>query len=174
MDHRCKGKRTAEQVLPKYLLADYPSSEEEPETSVGVWSLRVKPKDDESSSDEEEPLHVESSDEEPSRTEPKEPWRTAAVESSDEEPWRSAEESSEEEPVPEESLNEETVPEEETIPEELPLHVEPKDVEPLSVETLKDALPWARYQGVGEERFTEATQQMGGNPLFQFDFSHQQ
>ena len=177
MDHRCQqkpgSKRPAAQTLPektKYLLVDYPSSEEEPETprGAGVWSLRVEPKDDESSSDEEEPLHVESSDEEPSRTEPKEPWRTAAVESSDEEPWRSAEESSEEEPVPEESLNEETVPEEETIPEELPLHVTEEDS--LSLNSLKKALPWEKYQGMPEERFSTATQQMGGNPLFQFDF----
>ena len=144
-DHRCKGKpgnkRPAEQCLP-----------ENPKRPLVDY--------DESSSDEEEPTratadHESSSDEtEPSRTD-------------------------------ENSLH----------IEEVPLHVadegvlrveseeeegeeEPEDEEPeayrdsaLSLEQIKEALPWAKYQGMPEEQFAEAAQQIGGNPLFHFEFS---
>ena len=57
----------------------------------------------ESSPDEEVHSCVES-DEEPWHTEPKEPWRTVAVESSDEEHWRATTESDEESSEEEDSL----------------------------------------------------------------------
>ena len=43
--------------------------------------------------------------------------------------------------------------------------------EAFNLEALKQTLPWARYSGMGEEEFSTATQQMGGNPLFNFEFS---
>ena len=150
--HRCKGKpgtkRPAAQTLdhhsePKRPLVDYGSSEEE-----------------------EEP--------EPPRTEP---WR-AAEESSDEEPWCAEEPVCEEEPVvvdeepaaaaPPHAETEEPPRVEEGAEEE---EEDGVATEAFGLDALKDTLPWAHYQGVPEEEFAEATQQMGGNPLFQFDFS---
>ena len=66
------------------------------------------------------------------------------------ESWHTAEE--EEEPWEDEEI----VPEEQS--------------EALSLDTLRDALPWAQYQGMPEEQFGGATQRMEGNPLFEFDF----
>ena len=40
--------------------------------------------------------------------------------------------------------------------------------EVLSLDTLKKALPWDQYQGMGEEQFSAATQQMGGKPPVPF------
>ena len=90
-------------------------------------------------------------------------------------PWRAAEESEEEsedeEPQYTESSEESWHTAEEEEPwegEEASPHTE--EPAPLNLDTLKKALPWAQYRGVEEEAFSAATQQMGGNPLFQFEF----
>ena len=57
--------------------------------------------------------------------------------------------------------------------EEVSLEDEPEE-EAFCLEAIKQALPWAEYQGMGEEQFAAATQQTGGNPLgplFHFEFS---
>ena len=177
MDKYCKGtKRPAEQYLPenpKHPLVDYGSSESEPEESPepGPWRATAE------SSSEEETVPVES-EEEPLHTEPKESWRTAAVESSSEED--TCAESSDEEPwdVEEEPTAPPHAETEEPIVEEVPPHIptrteeeEIEEPEELNLNTLKKALPWTTYQGMGVEQFSVATQQMGGNPLFQFEFS---
>ena len=41
----------------------------------------------------------------------------------------------------------------------------------LNLDTLREALPWAEYQGMSTEQFGGATQRMEGNPLFEFQFS---
>ena len=43
--------------------------------------------------------------------------------------------------------------------------------EALSLDTLREALPWAEYQGMPTEQFGGATQRMEGNPLFEFTFT---
>ena len=43
--------------------------------------------------------------------------------------------------------------------------------EPLNLDTLREALPWAEYQGISAEQFGGAMQRMEGNPLFEFQFS---
>ena len=149
--HSCKkgNKRPTEHTLPenpKRPLVDYSSSEEE----------LLHPEPEEQS------------------------WRVPVKESSDEEPWRVEE--------PEESSDEDVEAPEETLHiEEVPLHVathteeeeieEPEEeshnVESLNLNTLKKALPWDKYLGMGEKPFAAATQQTGGNPLgplFDFQF----
>ena len=115
-------------------------------------------------------VDYESSDEE--EPGPSHHWRTTVEpssepeESEDEEPWEP-----EETPANTEELWE---------PEETPANTEEpwehEDAsqhteEPLNLEALKEALPWAQYQGMGSEAFNEARQQIGGNPLFEFQFS---
>ena len=108
------------------------------------------------SSDEEEPSHhwramveppsdTESEDEEPQKTLSE--WYTA-----DEESWE-----------PEETPANTEEPWEH---EDTRQHTE----EPLNLDTLRNALPWAQYQGIGREAFDAARQQIGGNPLFEFQF----
>ena len=43
--------------------------------------------------------------------------------------------------------------------------------EPLNLDTLREALPWAEYQGIPAAQFGGALQRMEGNPLFEFQFS---
>ena len=43
--------------------------------------------------------------------------------------------------------------------------------EQLNLEALKEALPWAQYQGISQEHYASAVEQIGGNPLFEFEFS---
>ena len=127
---------------------------------------------------------------------PPEKVRLVDYESSDEEEtgpsWRAreetpsdteSEEETEEEEQPSHPLDEE--PWEPAITEEV---WEPDDteevwgVEPaeetwqpeqsgLNLDTLREALPWAEYQGMSTEQFGGATQRMEGNPLFEFQFS---
>ena len=47
--------------------------------------------------------------------------------------------------------------------------VEPSE-EPLNLDTLREALPWAEYQGISAAQFGGAMQRMEGNPLFEFNF----
>ena len=42
--------------------------------------------------------------------------------------------------------------------------------EPLNLNSLREVLPWAQYQGMSTEQFGGAIQQMEGNPLFEFQF----
>ena len=43
--------------------------------------------------------------------------------------------------------------------------------EALSLDTLREALPWAEYQGMPAEQFGGAAQRIEGNPLFEFEFT---
>ena len=169
VQHSCKGtKRSAEQTLPekiKYPLVDYESSEEElPDEPfaqagpshplhTGPWRAAAEPPSSEEESEEDSTA---------AQAHPFGPWRAPQQEESedeepterttdDEESWHTAEE---EEPW----AGEETSP-----------HTE--EPTPLNLNTLKKALPWDRYQGMSDEQFSTATQQMGGNPLFDFDFT---
>ena len=172
MDHRCKGKRPAEHTLPestKRALVEYSSSEEEMsqqgvsgKTPAQAWRTTAEPPSSEEDTDtesEEEEMSVAAA------THPFRAWRATVSsdeESSDDELWHNEREEGEE-------SDEQTVP--------LPPHTGANEEElveataPLSLETLKKALPWALYQGMPEEQFSAATQQMGGNPLFEFDFA---
>ena len=142
MTHRCKGKRPAEEELP-----------ERPPEKVRLVDYE--------SSDEEEPgpsHHWRATVEPPSDTE--------SEESEDEEPqktlgeWYTADEESWE---LEETANTEEEPWEQ---EDTSQHTE----EPLNLEALKEALPWAQYQGISQEQYSTAQEQTGGNPLFEFQF----
>ena len=160
----CK-KRPAAEKLPenppeKRPLVDYSSSEEEPmevelatEQPVHPFESWRTTTESDTESEEVQPSHP--SDEEPwdiyeqqpledtpSDTESEEP----SAESSDE--WHTAEESWEDEVTP---------------------HSE--ETSSLNLDSLREALPWAQYQGMSEEQFGGATQRMEGNPLFQFDFT---
>ena len=148
MDRSCKGdKRPAAEEIPENPLL--------PENRPLV----------DYSSSEEECMDVD--------THPFESWR-APHQSSDEEESVESDESwdNEEQTV---YINEEESPPhveypmveedgEETVPEASTRS------EVLSLDTLKKALPWDRYQGMSDEQFSTATQQMGGNPLFNFEF----
>ena len=48
--------------------------------------------------------------------------------------------------------------------------VEPSE-ESLNLNSLREALPWAEYQGISAAQFGGALQRMEGNPLFEFHFS---
>ena len=139
-----------------------------------------------SESEEEQPSHP--SDEEPwdkyeqqpletSDTESQGPWR-APRQPSDEEETSSSEDDeeasnldSEDGELSAESLDshEESSEEWQTADEE-PWVDEEEQREALSLDTLREALPWAQYQGMSEEQFGGAAQQMEGNPLFEFEF----
>ena len=142
-------------------------------TPAQAWRTTTEPSSDTESEEEEinaaaqaDPLHT---------------WR--ATVSSDEESQCDVE--SEEEPwdVYEQqptSHAEEREPQErsEDLHKE-PLHIidesrtEEGEPAPLTLDTLKKALPWDRYQGISEERFAEAREQTGGSvsgPLFEFQF----
>ena len=166
MNQSCKGtKRPATEelsenpLLPeKRPLVDYASSEEEP--------MEVEPFQPVTSFMPEQPVHTIG------------PWR-APHQSSDEEEsdksWDSDEESNEEESEGEELGAESSNESWHTAEEELWESEKERDeerisAEELSLDTLRDALPWAQYQGMPEEQFGAATQQMGGNPLFEFEF----
>ena len=113
--------------------------------------------DYESSEEEDEPLAG-----------PSHRWRAVVEPPSGTE---SEEESEDEEPKYSESSDDwHTVDEEPWEPEEeaSPLTEEPS---PLNLDALRDALPWAQYQGMDEEQFGAALEQIGGNPLFDFEFS---
>ena len=164
IERYCKkgNKRPAVHTLPenvKHLLVDYSSSEEEemPEQESVEGRPATPPHvAEEVISSHTHPLHIE-------------PWRVAAESSSDEEVHSCVESDEEEQTIP---LPPRTESDEEEPVEEVcePIEEGKAAKETLSLDTLKKALPWAEYQGVGEEQFSTATQQMGGNPLFQFDF----
>ena len=170
VQHSCKGKkRPAEEVLPetppeKYRLVDYDSSEEEMsqqevsrKAPAQAWRTTAELSSDTESEEDFTAAQQEESEDEES-------WHTA------DESWDSEEQTdyiNEEEPVQRlphvdalmiEEEGEETVPEASA------------QSEVLSLDTLKKALPWDQYQGISEEQFSAARQQMGGNPLFEFDF----
>ena len=132
-----------------------PAEEELPETPPEKYRLV-----DYESSEEDEPLAG-----------PSHLWRTVVEPPSDTEV---EEESEDEEPRYSESSDEWHTAEEEQEPwegeefEEASPHTEEPAL--LNLDALKKALPWTQYQGIGEEQFNEARQQMGGNPLFEFDF----
>ena len=161
MHHRCKGKRPAAEELPenpllpeKRPLVEYSSSEEEEVTPMAVdthpfesWRATTE----EESSDEESQCDVESEEE---------PWDVY-----EQQPPSHAEEREPQERS--EDLHKE------------PLHItdesrtEEGEPAPLTLDTLKKALPWDRYQGIPEERFAAAREQTGGSvsgPLFEFNF----
>ena len=152
VQNSCKGKkRPAEEELPetppeKYRLVDYESSEEdEPLASAGPsysWRATAEPSSDTESEADSTAAQAHL-------------FGPSWEESEDEESWHSAE--AEEEPW-----------EGEEFEEASPFTEEPS---PLNLDTLRDALPWAQYQGMESEAFSEARQQIGGNPLFEFEFS---
>ena len=112
--------------------------------------------DYESSEEEDEPLAG-----------PSHRWRAVVEPPSDTE---SEEESEDEEPKYSESSDDwHTVDEEPWEPEEeaSPLTEEPS---PLNLDALRDALPWAQYQGMDEEQFGAALEQIGGNPSLILNF----
>ena len=158
MNHRCKGKRPASEELPENPLL--------PEK---------RPLVEYSSSKEEVPMEVD--------TLPFESWRTVAEPSSDtaaeEEqptttsvhpfgPWRSAEESFNEESEEEEPWYTQSKESEELTSELEPVEVTQREEPSLNLEALNF---WDRYQGMSEEQFNAARQQIGGNLLFEFEFS---
>ena len=156
VEHSCKGsKRPAAEKIPenpllpeKRPLVDYSSSEEEVAMDVDTYQPATSYM-------------------------PEQPVTSVHPFGS----WRAAEESEEESVEPsndeEESSNDEswhTAAEEEPWElEETSPHTE--EPAPLNLDTLRKALPWAQYRGIEEEAFSAATQQMGGNPLFDFEFS---
>ena len=98
------------------------------------------------------------------------PWRGVDQSSDEEDTSRDSEEESEDEELSAESSDESwhTAEEEELWEPEKERNEVP--AEELSLDTLREALPWAQYQGMPEEQFGGATQRMEGNPLFEFDF----
>ena len=161
VQHSCKGKkRPAEEELPetppeKYRLVDYESSEED-EPLAQAWPSHSWRTIAEHSSDTES--------EEDSTAAQAHPFGPSQEESEDDESWHTADDESwdsEEQTV---YINEE----EPWEGEEASPHTE--EPAPLNLDALKKALPWAQYQGVGEEAFSTARQQIGGNPLFEFNF----
>ena len=155
MAHRCKGKRPAAEKLPetlpeKYRLVDYESSEEEEEPLADPslnWRTVEEPSSD---------TAVEDGQPSTASVHPFGPWRSAEEseeESSDEESWHTAE--AEEEPWEPEEFEEEFT----------------EEPSSLNLDALREALPWAQYQGMDEERYAAALEQVGGNPLFDFEFS---
>ena len=148
--HRCKRKkRPAEEELPerppeKVRLVDYESSDEEEPSHH--WRAAVEPS---SESEDEEPQKSDEESWEPQPANTEEPWEPEPANT--EEPWQS-------EPANTDELWE---------PEETPANT----ASSLNLEALKEALPWAQYQGVESEAFEAARQQIGGNPLFEFQFS---
>ena len=181
MKQSCKGiKRSAETILPenpKRSLVDYESSDEEPLSqpmaevhTMGPW------RSEEQSSDEEEPGPSRSwSSDTESSAHPIGHWRatheeeTSEEESSDSEDEELSAESldSEEEFNEKESSDEWHTAEEEPWEDEVP--EEQREV--LSLDSLREALPWAEYQGMPTEQFGGAMQRMEGNPLFEFTFT---
>ena len=170
----CRGGAARNPLLPeKRPLVEYSSSSEE-EVPMDVdthpfesWRAATEPSSDTESEEEEinaaaqaDPLHT---------------WR-ATVSSDeesqcDEEPW----DVYEQQPT---SHAEEREPQERSKDLHI-LHVinesrtEEGEPAPLTLDTLKRALPWDKYQGMGEDQFNAATQQTGGNalgPLFKFEF----
>ena len=166
---------------------------EQPVHTMGPWRAAEQ----EESSEEEEPLpgpsrswrapsDTESEEEDSPATQahPIGPWR-APHQSSDEEEsdksWDSDEEfyeedtesekESEDEELSAESSNESWHTAEEEEPWEPEKERNEVPAEEINLDTLRDALPWARYQGMPEEQFGAAREQIGGNPLFQFDFN---
>ena len=179
----CKGaKRSAETILPenpKRSLVDYESSDEEPLSqpmaevhTMGPWRSEEQPFDEE----EPGPSRSWSSDTE-SSAHPIGHWRATHEEETSEEEssnWDSEDEElsaesldSEEEFNEKESSDEWHTAEEEPWENEVP----EEQREALSLDTLREALPWAEYQGIPAEQFGGAMQRMEGNPLFEFTFT---
>ena len=130
-----------------------------------------RPLVDYASSGEEEPMEVEpfqpaTMSEQP--VHPFGPWRGVDQSSDEEDTSRDSEEESEDEELSAESSDESwhTAEQEELWEPEKEL----VPAEELSLDTLREALPWAQYQGIPEEQFGGAAQRMEGNPLFEFDF----
>ena len=151
IQNSCKGKkRTAEEELPerppeKVRLVAYESSDEE-ETGPSWRAREETPSDTESEEETEE--------EQPSHPLGEESWEPEEV-------WG---------PEPTNELWEPDDTEEVwgVEPAEEPWQPEQSG---LNLDTLREALPWAEYQGMSTEQFGGATQRMEGNPLFEFQFS---
>ena len=170
----CKGaKRSAETILPenpKRSLVDYESSDEEPLSqpmaevhTMGPWRSEEQP------SDEEEPSRSWSSDTESEEevANPIKHWRAPPQRSDEEESSDSEDEDAESLDSHEEFNEKESSDEWHTAEEEVP--EEQREV--LSLDSLREALPWAEYQGIPAEQFGGAMQRMEGNPLFEFTFT---
>ena len=123
---------------------DYESSEEE-EPLAGpshLWRTVVDPPSDTES-------------EEDSTVAQAHPFGPSREESSGEESWHTVDE--EQEPWEPEEFEETSA--------------NTKEPSSLNLDSLRDALPWPQYQGMDEEQFGTALEQIGGNPLFDFEFS---
>ena len=159
MEKYCKGtvgtKRSAEQTLPeqtKYPLVDYESSEDEPFAQAGPshpgpWRATAEPSSD-TESEEEEMI------EQPTTSaHPFGPWRAVTEE-----------EESDEEPTSHDG---------EIEPQSEDLHITNESSEPMPNLEALNLEPWDRYQGIPEERFAAAREQIGGSvsgPFFEFQF----
>ena len=119
----------------------------------------------------------EPSDEEQWDVNEQHPSETSDTKSKATDPWRAPrqeEEETSENGDNEEELGAESSSESWHTADEEPCE-EPEEgeetVDPLSLNSLREALPWAQYQGIPEEQFGGALQRMEGNPLFEFQFS---
>ena len=134
-----------------------------------------RPSDEEPWDMYEQQPHEDTPSDTESQAHPIEPWR-APRQSSDEEDTSEDEASnldSEDEELSAESLDshEESLDESQTAEESWEDEVPPHSEEPLNLDTLREALPWAQYEGMPEEQFGGAAQRIEGNPLFEFDFN---
>ena len=137
VQHSCKGpKRPAEEELPETPPEKYRLTDYESRPSR-IWRAPVETPSDTESEEDDIPSAFRPSQEE-SEEEP-------SVESSDE--WHTADE--EKEPWEGEEASPHT-----------------QEPAPLNLDALKKTLPWAQYQGVPEEQFGAATQQLGESPSF--------
>ena len=149
--HRCKRKkRPAEEELPerppeKVRLVDYTSSDEEEPGPSHHWRATVELQSESEESEDEEPQKSDEESWEPQPANTEEPWEPEPANT--EEPWQSEPANTDEFWEPEDTASS------------------------LNLEALKEVLPWAQYQGVESEAFEAARQQIGGNPLFEFEFS---
>ena len=127
-----------------------PSDTESQAHPIGSWRAPDRSSDEEETSED---------DEESSNWDSNEEFDEEGAESSD----------SEEEFNEEESSDEWHTADEEPWEDEVPPHSE--ETSSLNLDTLRQALPWAQYEGMPEEQFGGAAQRIEGNPLFEFDFN---
>ena len=117
------------------------------------------------SEEEEEPSDERWDQYEQHASESQASWRTPP------QPSDESSDSEDEESFDEESLDEETSYEESLDEEHSEEEEEPRETPALSLDTLRNALPWAEYLGMPAEQFGGAAQRLEGNPLFEFAFT---
>ena len=145
-------------VYEQHPSEDIPSDKESKAHPIDPWRAprqSFHAEDTSSSEDDEETSNWDNEEEEELSAESSsESWHTADEESCEGvEPW----EIEEKEPWENEEPRK---PEKERM-----------SAEAFSLDTLREALPWADYQGMSAEAFGAAREQTGGNPLFTFEFA---